>query len=75
MRRLPVGVNLVARVRLEYPPATRERLPVIAQLLAIRDRMLPYLVWEIKKEKAEMRMTKQNGRKDGEGHVQIDLKA
>src|SRR3989344_5187271 len=35
-RRLPVGLNLVARVRLEYPPPTRDRLPVMSQIFAIR---------------------------------------
>src|SRR3989344_7564397 len=34
-RRLPVGLNLVARVRLEYPPPTWERLPVMSHVLAI----------------------------------------
>lgn len=35
-RRLPVGLNLVARVLLEYPPPTWECLPVIAHIRAIR---------------------------------------
>ena len=35
LRFLPVGLNFVARVRLEYPPPTRDRLPVIAHSLAI----------------------------------------
>ena len=35
-RRAPVGLNFVARVRLEYPPPTRERLPVIIHSFAIR---------------------------------------
>ena len=34
-RRLPVGLNLVARVRLEYPPPTWDFLPVISQTRAI----------------------------------------
>lgn len=40
-RRLPIGLNLVARTRLEYPPPTRERLPVIAHTFAIVPMMLP----------------------------------
>lgn len=34
-RTIPVGLNLVARVRLEYPPAIIEPLLVIAQTFAI----------------------------------------
>src|ERR1700739_14930 len=34
-RRLPVGLNLVARVRLEYPPPTRDFLPVMSHTRAI----------------------------------------
>jgi len=35
-RREPVGLNLVARVRLEYPPPTRLLLLVITHVFAIR---------------------------------------
>src|SRR3989338_9260027 len=41
-RRLPVGLNFVARVRLEYPPPTWDDLPVISQTLAIVARMVPF---------------------------------
>src|SRR3989338_3134833 len=34
-RRAPVGLNLVARVRLEYPPPTRDFLPVMTHSFAI----------------------------------------
>ena len=34
-RRLPVGLNCVARVRFEYPPPMRDRLPVISHTRAI----------------------------------------
>lgn len=41
-RRFPVGLNCVARVRLEYPPPTIDVLPVMSHFLAITRRMLPF---------------------------------
>src|SRR3990167_803107 len=39
-RRLPVGLNLVARTRLEYPPPTCDFLPVMSHVFAICPRIL-----------------------------------
>src|SRR3989338_7048946 len=39
-RRLPVGLNLVARTRLEYPPPTCDFFPVMSHVRAIRSCML-----------------------------------
>lgn len=35
-RRFPVGLNFVARTRLEYPPPTIEPFPVISHVRAIK---------------------------------------
>lgn len=41
-RRGPVGLNLVARIRLEYPPAYCELFPVTAHSFAIMPSIILY---------------------------------